>query len=114
MGMQLADMQRYSQLTPVQQAQSVLPGAHPPAKGFYLIKPSPVTTSSKSLAKSPSLLCRLSRYRSLSPTHSSQRSSSYIAQSAGDSSLHSNKTIETAQENSTDVVVDIDDMQAGH
>ena len=114
MGMQLADMQRYSQLTPVQQAQSALPGAHLPAKGFYLIKPLPVPTSSKSLAKSPSLLFRLSRFGSLSPTHSSQRSFSSIAQSADDSSFHSNKTSGTGQEDSTDVVVDIDDMQAGH
>ena len=33
-GMQLADMQRYSQLTPVQQTDSALPRAHPPAKSF--------------------------------------------------------------------------------
>lgn len=38
MGMQLAEMQRYSQMEPTERSKAVLPGSHAPVKGFYLIK----------------------------------------------------------------------------
>ena len=137
MGMQLAGMKQYSQLDPSQRVESVLPGSHPPAKGFYLIKPSPVIASSKSLNRSPSLLTRLRNPKRSSSTHSLVPSPSIsefdalsgnLEAEALESSLHSREKADPAQEKAdpaqekadpaqegaSEVVVDIDEIQLAH
>ena len=113
MGMQLEDMKRYSQLDPSQRVESVLPGSHPPVKGFYLIKPSPVIASSKSLNRSPSLLTRLRNPKRSSSTHSlvlSPSISEFDALSGNlegealESSLHSHVSSDPAQKDASEVV----------
>ena len=123
MGMQLAGMKQYSQLDPSQRVESVLPGSHPPAKGFYLIKPSPVIASSKSLNRTPSLLTRLRNPKRSSSTHSlvpSPSISEFDALSGNveaetlESSLPSREKADPAQESASEAVVDVDEIQLAH
>ena len=120
MGMQLVEMKRFNTLDPDQQVQAILPGSHPPVKGFYLIKPSPAISSSKSLPTSNSLMPRLRLPKCSSSTHSIQPSSSVseleslpekAEPDALDNSSHENTPPEAAAANSLDVVVDIDQIE---
>lgn len=115
MGMQLAEMKQYSELDPVERTHTVLPGAHPPVRGFYLIKPSPIASLGKS-ARSASLMTRLRLPRCPSSTHSLVPSSSVsdVSVEALDSSMHGPTVPDTVQEDISDVVVDIDDTQLQH
>ena len=123
MGMQLAEMREYSQLDAEQRAQSVLPGSHPPVKGFYLIKPSPLVASAKSLNGSPSLLTRLQHSKCSSTTHSlmpsvstSELGSLSDSQEADvvDTSSGQSRRPDLIQSDSSDVVVNIDEAQLNH
>lgn len=117
MGMQLSHMKQFSELDPEQQVQSVLPGSHPPVKGFYLIKPSPAIGSSKSLPRSNSLMTRKHLLKCPSATHSIQPSSAMselgslpdkAEANALDSSCHNARESDAAAPDNVDVVVDID------
>lgn len=128
MGMHLTDMQQYSQLTLAERSGVVLPGSHPPVKGFYLIKPSPVAASSKSLNRNPSMLTRLRHPRRSGFTHSLVPSSSLSeigsapdiqeVEAALESSSHSPRAAdiihEEIRENNEDVVISIDNAQLTH
>lgn len=117
MGMEVTEMQRYSQLSAAERAQTPLPGFHPPVKGFYLIKPSPSIGSTKSVARSPSLLTRLRHPRQLSSTHSLQpslsmsdfasASSSQAPDVLDDASLHARP--DPVQKDAADVMIHVDD-----
>ena len=120
MGMQLSQMKQFGELDPEQQVQSVLPGSHPPVKGFYLIKPSPIISSSRSLHRSNSLLTRLRLPKCPSSAHSIQPSSSMSELGSlpdqpeteeVDHSFHSSREPEAAAANSLDAVVDIDQIE---
>lgn len=128
MGMHLTAMRRYSQLTLAERGGVVLPGSHPPVKGFYLIKPSAVITSSTGLKRTPSMLTRLRHPRRSGSTLSLVPSSSLSeigsvsdiqeAEVALGSSSHSPKAAdiihEEIREDSEDVVINMDDAQLTH
>lgn len=120
MGMQLSHMKQFSALDPEQRVQSVLPGSHPPVKGFYLIKPPPAIGSSRSLPRSNSLMTRLRSPKCSSATHSIQPSSSMselgslpdkAEADVLDSSSHNATETGAAAPDSVDVVVDIDQIE---
>ena len=123
MGMKLEEMHCYSQLDPEQQTQSVLPGAHPPVKGFYLIQPSSSVAPTRTVSRSASLLTRLRHPRSSPTTHSALPSSSG-SQTGVEPDLQQGQQLDSSTElpieadagpeASTDVVVNIDETQATH
>ena len=139
MGMRLADMTHYSQLDEDQRAQTALPGAHPPVKGFYLIQPSPAALpSSRPPGRSSSLLTRLRQPRSSSSSQSLAPSMSLsMSQSQDQPQSHSQSLsnpqvqsqehpepldssshdgagkLSAAQPSSTDVVVNVDEAEVG-
>lgn len=132
MGMQLTDMRQYSQLTPAERAGVILPGSHPPVKGFYFIKPSPVIAASKCLIRNPSMLTRLHHPRrsgstpSLVPSSSLSESGSVpdiqeVEVALGGYHLgspHSPRAAdiihEDMHEDIEDVVINVDDAQQTH
>lgn len=108
MGMQLTEMKKYAELDPSERAHTVLPGAHPPVRGFYLIKPSPMGSAKP--AQSGSLLrgLRLPKCPSSSQRLAPSPSMSDVSTAtAPDKSLHS----PVVKEHALDVVVNIDDTQ---
>ena len=128
MGMQLTDMRQYSQLTPAERAGVILPGSHPPVKGFYFIKPSPVIAPSKCQIRNPSMLTRLRHPRRSGSTPSLVPSSALSevgslpdiqeVEVALGGSPHSPRAAdiihEDTHEDIEDVVINVDDAQQTH
>ena len=99
MGMQLSEMRHYQQLDPESRGKLGLAGAHPPVKGFYLLKTLATSPPDRS---SSSLMTRLRRSKATSSTHS-LASLHHISPASGapaatklpeDDRLHTSPTLE--------------------